>query len=237
MKLEETLDILHSKVTGNTWLQLFTVFNRLILATGFIPPSIKKIMGQPFTSLPDSNPVGHYFNALIATGFYYEFIGWSQLIAAILLLFPRTAHLGALLFLPIIVNIAVLTTSVGFQGTWIITILMSLSATYLVCWDYDRLKPIIFAKRNSIPQFLKKEFLRVPLVFAVFGAISVCFFGYFGVGNIQKNFLMALIVTSGAGFLFGLIVAFHHRFMKIGNLESSTEGASYNKVTDVSIRS
>ena len=117
MKLEETLDKIHSKVTANIWLQLFTVFTRILLAVGFFQPSIKKIMGQPFTSLPDSSPVGHYFNALLETGFYYQFMGWSQLIAAILLLFPRTAHLGALLFLPIIANIAVLTTSVGFQGT------------------------------------------------------------------------------------------------------------------------
>ena len=48
----------------------------------------------------------HYFIALYNTGFYYEFIGWAQMIAAILLLIPRTSHIGALLFLPIVVNIA-----------------------------------------------------------------------------------------------------------------------------------
>jgi uncharacterized membrane protein YphA (DoxX/SURF4 family) len=94
----------------------FHGFYAIILAVGFIPPSLKKILNQPFTLMPDSNPVGHYFNALYATGFYYQFIGWAQLVAAILLLFPRTAHLGALVFLPIILNIAVLTNSVGFVG-------------------------------------------------------------------------------------------------------------------------
>src|SRR6187200_2416874 len=129
MKLENILDGIHVSITRRRWTQLFTVFTRLILACGFIPPSIKKILHQPFTMLPDSNPVGHYFNALYDTGFYYEFIGWAQLIAALLLLFPRTAHIGALMFLPIIANIAVLTTSVGFAGTWLLTILMTLAAT------------------------------------------------------------------------------------------------------------
>src|SRR5215212_2108810 len=149
MNLEKTLDNIHASVTANKWLQIFTAFARVLLAIGFIPPSIKKILGQPFTVLPDSNPVGHYFNALYETGFYYEFLGWGQLVAAILLLLPRTAHLGALVFLPIIANIAVLTSSVGFAGTNYITALMLVAATYLVAWDYDRLKPILFSKRQE----------------------------------------------------------------------------------------
>ncbi|HKX82589.1 MAG TPA: hypothetical protein VJL58_00085, partial [Pyrinomonadaceae bacterium] len=147
MKLEYILDSLHGSITHRWYLQLFTAFIRCLLAIGFIPPSIPKILHKPFTVLPDSNPVGHYFNALYQTGFYYEFIGWSQIVAALLLLFPRTAHIGALMFLPIILNIAVLTSSVGFKGTWVITIMMSLAAVWLVAWEYDRLKPIVFPAR------------------------------------------------------------------------------------------
>jgi uncharacterized membrane protein YphA (DoxX/SURF4 family) len=148
MKLENILDALHVSVTRRRWTQLFTAFVRCLLALAFIPPSITKIMHRPFTILPDTNPVGAYFNALYNTGFYYEFIGWSQIIAAILLLIPRTSHIGALMFLPIIVNIAVLTTSVGFVGTWILTILMSLAGLWLFCWEYDRLKPIFLEREK-----------------------------------------------------------------------------------------
>lgn len=84
MDLEKVFDNLHSRTIRNLWLQRFTIFTRIILAVGFIPPSLKKIFSQPFTVLPDSNPVGHYFNALYPTGFYYQFIGWAQLVAAIL---------------------------------------------------------------------------------------------------------------------------------------------------------
>src|SRR5687768_5310200 len=151
MKLEYILDGLHITMTRRWWLQLFTAFTRILLGVGFMPPSIIKILHQPFTILPDSNPVGHYFNALYHTGFYYEFIGWGQLTAALLLLFPRTAHLGALMFLPIITNIAVLTASVGFAGTWVITILMCFAGIWLTVWEFDRIKPTSSTNARSAP--------------------------------------------------------------------------------------
>src|SRR5687768_2361809 len=166
MKLEYILDGLHVSVTRRYWLQLFTAFTRVLVAVAFIPPSIIKILHKPFTALPDSNPVGHYFNALYHTGFYYEFIGWGQLTAALLLLFPRTAHLGGLMFLPIIANIAVLTTSVGFAGTWLITILMCLAGAWLVAWEYDRIEPIIFYKRVDSTRSIPLQFISIPLFFA-----------------------------------------------------------------------
>jgi hypothetical protein len=219
MTLEKTLDGIHASVTANKWLQIFTAFTRVLLAIGFIPPSIKKIMGQPFTVLPDSTPVGHYFNALYQTGFYYEFLGWGQLVAALLLLLPRTAHLGALLFLPIIANIAVLTSSVGFAGTNYITALMLVAATYLVAWDYDRLKLILFAKRREKSHFFKLEFLWLPLLSALGGFALVSFFAFFHVGNLHQRFLPVALLVSVAGLVFGFICAAHHRFMKTGELQ------------------
>ena len=219
MALEKTLDKMHASLTANKWLQIFTAFVRVLLAIGFIPPSIKKILGQPFTILPDSNPVGHYFNALYQTGFYYEFLGWGQLIAALLLLFPRTAHLGALAFFPIILNIAVLTSSVGFAGTNYITAMMLLAATYLVCWDYDRLKAILFSKRAQKSHFFKLEFAWLPASLALGGFALASVFAFFHVGNLHQRFLPVALMTTIAGFVFGLICAAHHRFMKTGKLD------------------
>jgi hypothetical protein len=219
MTLEKTLDRVHASVTANKWLQIFTAFVRVLLAIGFIPPSIKKIMGEPFTVLPDSNPVGHYFNALYQTGFYYEFLGWGQLVAALLLLFPRTAHLGALMFFPIIANIAVLTSSVGFAGTNYITALMLVAATYLVAWDYDRLKTILFSKREGQTHFFKLEFLWLPALFALGGFALTSVFAFFHVGNLHQRFLPVALAVSVAGLVFGLICAVHHRFMKTGELQ------------------
>lgn len=218
MRLENLLDSIHASMTHRWYLQLFTVFTRILLAVGFIPPSYKKIINVPFTILPDSNPVGHYFNALYQTGFYYQFIGWGQMIAAILLLFPRTAHLGALMFLPIIVNIAVLTTSVGFVGTWLITILMAFAATWLVAWDYDRLKPIFFAKRKQPTQKLPLQLLAVPAFFALGGLAMGGLWAAIRLGNFGNYYAVAGILGC-IGLVFGLAVAVHLRFMKVGELQ------------------
>jgi glucan phosphoethanolaminetransferase (alkaline phosphatase superfamily) len=222
MKLETALDNLHAKVTGNKFLQIFTAMTRILLFIGFTPPSIVKILNKPFTVLPDSNPVGHYFNALYQTGFYYQFLGWAQLTAAVLLLFPRTAHIGALMFLPIIVNIAVLTTSVGFKGTWILTIMMSAAATYLVAWDYDRLKPVLFGNRTEKPGFMRLEYVWLPLVFMFGGAFIAVIWWLIRLGNFPNYFNIGVGLAIG-GLLFGVLVTIHHRFMKTGALENSGE--------------
>ena len=223
MDLEKIFDDIHSRTIKNLWLQRFTAFTRIILAIGFVPPSLKKIMGEPFTSLPDSNPVGHYFNALYQTGFYYQFIGWGQLLAAILLLFPRTAHLGALMFLPIILNIAVLTNSVDFAGTKYITLLMLLAAIYLACWDYDRWKSLLFTKRRARVYFSRASFLILPVLFSLGGSIGFSLLGFLVAGSFNRNLLFKLPFVSLAGFVFGLICSLHHKFMRGGDLENSAD--------------
>ncbi len=222
MKLEHTLDDLHVSVTRRWWMQLFAAFTRCLLAIGFIPPSIPKILHKPFTVLPDSHPVGHYFNALYQTGFYYEFLGWGQLIAAILLLIPRTSHIGALIFLPIIANIAVLTASVGFKGTWVITLFMLLAAAFLTAWEYDRLKPIVFQTRAQGTRRFRYEFVTIPAFFAAGGAAMGVLWYLIGLGNLSGYLgVSAILVAIGA--VFGLLVAVHYRFMPVGGLRQTGE--------------
>lgn len=136
------LDHLYDECKRNQWLRYFAVFCRVALALGFIPSGIVKVMGERFTGLPSNHPLGHYFDALYLTGFYYRFIGVSQLTAALLLLIPRTALLGAILYLPMIVNICVLAYATRFEGTRIAT-LMLLANLYLLCWDYARVKYVL----------------------------------------------------------------------------------------------
>src|SRR4026208_1740539 len=136
------LEQFYYEAKGNKWFRYFTVFCRVALALGFIPSGIEKVMGERFTALPSNHPLGHYFDALHLTGFYYTFLGVGQLGTALLLLIPRTALLGAMLYFPIILNICVLTYAVRFEGTRIAT-LMLLANLFLLVWDYDRLKHVL----------------------------------------------------------------------------------------------
>jgi len=107
---------------------------------------------------------------LYLTGFYYKFIGVSQLTAALLLLIPRTTLLGAILYLPIILNICVLTYATRFEGTRIAT-LMLLANLYLLCWDYARLKYVLpFSSSGAVGATPKQTASRkFPWVF--FGGV------------------------------------------------------------------
>ncbi len=161
MKIMPMFDLMHAKVMRNVVFQKLTDFTRVILSVGFFAPGMHKLMGIPFTDLSLDNPIGAFFNALFQTGFYYRFLGAAQVLAAILVLFRRTATLGALLFFGITLNVFIITISVPFgMGTPIITGLMFLASLYLVCWDYDKLKPLFAFRASDVASqkvFLEKS--------------------------------------------------------------------------------
>ena len=142
MRLLASLEQLYGEAKRSKWIRYFAVFCRIMLAAGFIPAGIVKVTGERFTGLPSNNPLGHYFDALFLTRYYYTFIGVGQLTAALLLLIPRTALLGAILYFPIILNIWVLSSATRFNGTRLTT-LMLLASLFLLVWDYDRLKHVL----------------------------------------------------------------------------------------------
>lgn len=97
---------------------------------------------EPFTRLdPETSPVGRKFHALEHDmGGLSPFIGVRQVTAAVLLLVPATALAGALMYLPIVSGIVVITTTIDFRATGIITSPMLLGAVYLICWDWHRIR-------------------------------------------------------------------------------------------------
>jgi len=143
MSIYSTLDHIHFKAKQKRWLRYFAIFNRIALAAGFLPSGIVKITGERFTVLSIKHPMGHYLEALHRTGYYYTFIGVLQVTAAMLLLVPRTATLGAVIYFPIILNICILSFALRFEGSLLSSPLMVLANLYLLCWDYDKLKFIL----------------------------------------------------------------------------------------------
>lgn len=143
-----TLDNLHQSVKQQPWTLWFTRFTRLLLALGFLPSGLTKLLGERFTSISPATPIGYFFEALYQTGYYWRFLGAAQLLAALLLLIPATTTLGALIYFPIILNIFIITVALHFTGTPVITGLMLLASIYLLCWDYDKLKHLVLPSPN-----------------------------------------------------------------------------------------
>lgn len=148
-RLEQQLDRLHAQARASLLLRYFAAVNRILLAIGFVPPALVKIYGQRFTSMDLEHPIGFFFEAMYRTGAWWQFIGWAQAIGGVLLLIPAASTLGAVIFFPIILNIFIITVSLGFTGTPFITGGMLLANLFLLCWDWHRLKPILFA--DAVP--------------------------------------------------------------------------------------
>jgi hypothetical protein len=138
-------------------LQLAVIYTRYLIGGAFVFASLIKIKGHRFTQIPDDggHSVGHFFEMMYQSGLYWQFLGWTQLLAGLLLLTQRFAMLGAVLFLGIIANIFVITLSYDFAYTPVITGLMLLATVLLLLWDWNRLRvllnlPVVEEKTSSL---------------------------------------------------------------------------------------
>jgi len=135
------------KLKNKVWAQLLIIYTRYLIGATFVFASIIKIKGKRFTTesgaaLPIDN-AWHLFETLYQSGLYWQFLGVGQLIAGFLLMTQRYSKLGALLFLPIIGNIFVITLSYHFALTPVITGMMLLANLALVAWEWDELKVLL----------------------------------------------------------------------------------------------
>jgi len=166
------LDRLHAALRRSRWLARLVLVTRLLLAIAFIPTGLVKVLGRRFTSLSVDTPIGAFFEAMFRTGGYWQFLGWAQVTAGVLLLIPATASLGALLFLALAVNIFVLTLSLGFVGTPIITGLMLLAVLFLVAWDYHRWRSLLVPAPGTEPPVPDVSWARGELELYALGATA-----------------------------------------------------------------
>lgn len=179
----------------------FAILVRILLAAAFLPTGMVKLLGEHFTLIGPEHPVGAFFEAMYQTGLFWRFIGLSQVLAAILLLIPGLAHLGAAIFLPIVLNIFVVTISLHFGATAYITGAMVLAVTYLCIWDYDRFRPALTTApfTAALP---RQELDRWETIgFAVFASSLLSFFGITRGLMGPQVALLCVVTGTAAGFL------------------------------------
>ena len=157
------------------YIQLFIIYLQYLIGGAFVFAAIVKIKGERFTTLDGTNaPMNspfHLFETLYQSGLYWKFLGIGQVVAGFLLMTQRYAKLGALMFLPIISNIFVITVSYDFKGTPVITGLMLLANILLVLWDWDELK-ILF---NLTPEIENKNTWMNDKVWEITGLVLFIF--------------------------------------------------------------
>ncbi|MDD7914243.1 hypothetical protein [Polaribacter ponticola] len=190
--------------------QLFVIYLRYLIGFAFIFASLVKIQGLRFTSESGAeNPINsawHFFETLYESGIYWRFLGIAQFITGSLLVTQRFAKLGAILFLPIIVNVFVITISYDFKGTPIITFLMLLSTLFLIYWDWDSLKILINkTPTNSTKKRLENDniWMYIGLSFIIITTITKLFI-------FNQYIVFAFLLMAIIGFV-GLIIAYRKR--------------------------
>ena len=127
---------------------------RWFLAVVFIVPGLEKLTGDIFRRALSEPGLFPFFQALHEVGPYWRFIGLCQVLAGALLLFRRTAVVGALACLPIYANIMVLLLALPFDAEDIIAggILLLLNVA-LIAWYAPELRPLLCASAASEASF------------------------------------------------------------------------------------
>jgi hypothetical protein len=183
------------KLKRVTAIQLLTIYLRYLIGAAFVFASIVKIQGQRFTTDPGINsPINdswHLFETLYQSGLYWQFIGWGQALAGFLLMTQIFSTLGALLFLPIMLNIFVITISYYFAATPVITFLMLLANVYLLVWDWPRLKVVVWPFQSTF----------VPIDYPLLRRQSWVYLGLF-------YFMLTIWVKLAVHSFFTLLAAF-----------------------------
>lgn len=142
---------------------------RVVVATVFIPSGILKLQGKRFSAICPEMYAGAFFCELQQTGMYWKFLGFCQLLTALLLFTQRYTVLSALLFFSICTNIFIFTLSVGMHSKAFFMVFMILAAVLLMYWDASRIK-LLFngSPHNTVAPSVKM----VPVKFQWFGLVA-----------------------------------------------------------------
>lgn len=184
------MHILKSKIIS----QLFIIYTRYLIGAAFVFASVVKLQGKRFTSIDGINePINsawHMFETLYQSGLWWKFLGLGQIIAGFLLMTQRYAKLGALMFLPVISNVFVITLSYDFRGTPVITGSMLLANIILVLWDWDEIKILV----NKTPVIVNKNRFENMRVWEITGLLLFLFTAIYRLSVTGYNIFLWIII-------------------------------------------
>lgn len=184
----------------NNWI---IIHLRYLVGLAFLPSGMTKLIGHRFTNISTESPIGYFFEALYQSGFYWNFLGLAQITAGVLLLTQRYALFGTLLFAAILTNIWLITLSLSFKGTWIITSLMMIAVIFLLIWDHHKLLPIVSRKKDmTIESFPEPDKIWVTsgIIYSVLFLILSVFNPLMGeTSDVLTMILLGLVVLTFTG--------------------------------------
>lgn len=89
------------------------------------------------------DPSSFVFQFFGYTKLYSQFIAYCELVTGVLILIPKTTLIGAILALPIWLNITIITFAYEFSGIEYINAFMTLVVLILLIKDHQKLKGLL----------------------------------------------------------------------------------------------
>jgi len=155
--------------------QIFIINIRYFLGGAFVFASLIKIKGHRFTTLSGEmepiNSAWHFFETMYQSGLYWQFIGVCQLLAGLLIMTQRYSKPGAVINLPIILNIFIITLSYDFNYTPVITGLMLVANVVLLMWVWNELKLLL----NIKPAINNRSRMEYHIMWQIIGLLLFVF--------------------------------------------------------------
>jgi len=207
------------KLKQKSFLQIFTIYVRYLIGGAFIIAAIGMgklggpkvdIMGASAAPLDDSiSRIALFFRVMQESGLYWNFIGWSQIIAGGLLLSQKFSKVGAAIFFGLILNIFIITLSYDFRGTPVITGLILLATIYLLIWD---LKSFLFLFKTE-GTLVKPQLRIIDKTYWIWlGVIMILSLLILGLLQIDTVILLLLAFLEGLiGFVLFYILKLHKK--------------------------
>ncbi len=81
--------------------------------------------------------------AVYGLGMFARFIAWSEALIGLCLLAKQTRVLGAIMMVPLLLNILLVTVSMGWKGTPRVIMIFLSTNIFLLAYHFERWQPII----------------------------------------------------------------------------------------------
>ncbi|HEY5927301.1 MAG TPA: hypothetical protein VIV11_36690 [Kofleriaceae bacterium] len=178
-----------SRLRRKRWANLFVINVRILIGFAFLPAALKKLLDQPFTDPANVGRFHDFLDAFRATGWFYQFVGIGQLVAALLLFSQRFALLGAIIALPILTAITAFCWSTQVYPTATVATLMWLGTLGLMVWDVERWRGVVAAApaTESAPVALRAWQLCGLAIFVLYVGVCVLHGGIYRPRGVQLD--------------------------------------------------
>ena len=148
-----------------------------------------------------------FFETLHRTGLWWQSLGAGQALAGALLMTQRFSTLGAVTFLPVSLNIFLITISMDFYYTWTLTSLMLAGNLGLLFWDYAKLSPLLYPNRNGqLTVRAQSDQFGMPRYWQGLGLVLLLTSLSFGNRENVPVWLLLCFVEEGAGWIIFIVL-------------------------------